>query len=310
MWLHEHRIAAGQIGVLGSSPSPRLPQTQIALLSGGASLRIDPNALVVLISLSAECLVDYNDGRTTLKPRHYLVADPANVMRVQIPRAGLAVVFSFSMAALRKLDVLSTTVPLPGSGRLDRTSRHLLCTGLRQAEAATAAFWRREPLIRTLLRQISFAQADLQQRLAACPGKSLGRRAQVMVRLQRARHYLEANCDRNVCIADLAELTNFSHWYFTKTFHRVYGESPKKYATRMRLERAHELLRRSDAAIGEVAAACGFESHSAFSRAYRQRFGESACHGRVQGLLQQATDPPNQAQIQAKKRKADAPAYA
>ena len=30
------------------------------------------------------------------------------------------------------------------------------------------------------------------------------------------------------------------------------------------------------ATVGEVAAACGFESHSAFSRAYRQRFGTSA----------------------------------
>ena len=39
---------------------------------------------------------------------------------------------------------------------------------------------------------------------------------------------------------------------------------------------------------GEVAAACGFESHSAFSRAYRQRFGTSATQTR-RGAAQAST---------------------
>lgn len=310
MWLHEVRINATQSATLRTAPSPRLPQTQIALLTGDASVRIEPNALALVLVVTGNCLIDGSEGRSVLKSRHYLVCDPGEVTEVQAQRAGLALIFSFSMAALRRLDALAAGMPILGNGPIDAATMRMLCAALRQAQAPTAAFWTREPAIRSLLRHLASAQVDLQSRLAACPGKSQGRKAQVMVRLQRARRYLEAHCDRNVRIADLAAMTNFSHWYFTKTFHRVYGESPKHYATRLRLEHAHKLLRGSDWAIGDVAAACGFESHSAFSRAYRQRFGESAHRGRAGTRHVANPNAPTRAQVEAKNRKADATASA
>jgi AraC family transcriptional regulator len=199
---------------------------------------------------------------------------------VQLLQRGIVVVLSFSPAALRRLDTSAALRPLPGVGRLDRAALRTLCDALRAAAAPTASFWQREPSVRAVLRHLAEVQVELRGRLAACPGKSYWRKTQVMLRLQRARRFLENHSDRIVRMSELAELTNFSHWYFTKTFHRVYGESPKSYATRMRLERAQRLLRQTDTAVGEVAAACGFESHSAFSRAYRQRFGTSAMQTR------------------------------
>jgi AraC family transcriptional regulator len=298
MWLHETLLNAGQALVFAKPPSPRLPQTQIALLTADASVRFEPNALVLVLALAGRCVVDSAEGRTLLMPRHFQVCDVSEAVQVQLHQRGLIVAFSFSAAALRRLDALESFKPLPGVGRLDAVTTRLLCTALREAQAPTASFWLREPSIRSLLRHVARAQVELRERLAACPGKSQWRKTQVMLRLQRARRFLDANCDRIVRIADLAEMTNFSHWYFTKTFHRVYGESPKSYATRVRLERAQHLLCRTDSAVGDVAAACGFESHSAFSRAFRQRFGVSAIHSRA------ASIQPNFAHAHAKNSKA------
>jgi AraC family transcriptional regulator len=280
MWLHETRLSTSQSLILGVSPSPRLPQTQIALLTTVASVRIEPNALALVVVLKGGCLIDGPEGRIQLGARRFLVCDPGERVVVQMQPSGLALVLSFSAAALRRLDAINSRCPLPGQGRLSTAAVRCICAALREAQAPTAAFWLREPSVRALLRHIAHAQTDLQAKLSACPGKSYLRKTQVMLRLQRARRFLEANCDRNVRIAELAEMTNFSHWYFTKTFHRVFGESPKHFATRMRMERARQLLHRADSAIGEVAAACGFENHSAFSRAYRQRFGTTAARSR------------------------------
>ncbi|MBK8283854.1 MAG: helix-turn-helix transcriptional regulator [Ahniella sp.] len=97
-----------------------------------------------------------------------------------------------------------------------------------------------------------------------------------MSRLQRARLYVEGHANRVVRIGELATLTNFSHWYFTKSFHRVYGLSPKDFGIQVRLTQARELLRDPVLTVGEVAAACGFENNSAFARAFRNYYGRPA----------------------------------
>lgn len=299
MWLHETRLSTGQFQVMGAPPSHRLAQTQIALLNTFASVKVEPNALAMLVVLRGRCQIDGGDGGVRVLPRRFMVFEPGERVTVQTQHGGLALVLSFSEAALRRLDAVSADRPLPGQGRLDAAALRAVCSSLRAAQAPTAAFWMREPAVRMLLRHIAHSQDELRGQLAACPGKSQLRKTQVMMRMQRARRFLDTHCDRNVCIAELAEMTHFSHWYFTKTFHRVFGESPKHYATRIRLERAQHLLRHADTAVGEVAAACGFESHSAFSRAFRQRFGRSAIHSRA--LPAPAFDAlPNRAQTLGK----------
>ena len=120
------------------------------------------------------------------------------------------------------------------------------------------------------------ASTSSRARVARCPGRSRLRKRQVFSRLQRARLYLEGNCDRVVRISELAELTSFSSWYFSKTFHAVYDESPQAASARMRLERAADLLDNSQMMIGEVAAASGFDNCCSFARAFRVRYGMSA----------------------------------
>ncbi len=80
--------------------------------------------------------------------------------------------------------------------------------------------------LRPILLHLAGIQRDLAARIPRCPGRSRSRKRQVFGRLQRARLYLEGNCDRVVRISELAELTSFSSWYFSKTFHvSVRGES-------------------------------------------------------------------------------------
>lgn len=116
-------------------------------------------------------------------------------------------------------------------------------------------------------------QHELSSLIERTPGRSLRRRRQVFSRMQRACLYLEGHLDRAVRLAELAELSSFSVWYFTKTFHAIYGEGPQAAASRMRLQHAARLLSESRLSVGEVSAACGFENICSFSRAFRSRYG-------------------------------------
>jgi AraC family transcriptional regulator len=119
-------------------------------------------------------------------------------------------------------------------------------------------------------------QSELRSTLMVCPGTSLARKRQVFERLQRARLYLEGHCHRVVSIAELAERTQFSTWYFSKIFLRLYGETPQLACSRMRLGHAANLLASTAMTIGEVGNAAGFDNNCSFARSFRARFGMTA----------------------------------
>jgi AraC family transcriptional regulator len=153
------------------------------------------------------------------------------------------------------------------------------------------------------LRPVLLHLASLQRVLATgvqrCPGRSRVRKRQVFGRMQRARLYLEGNSHRVVRIGELAELTNFSSWYLSKTFQSLYEESPQSLSARLRLERAADLLRDTDMMIGEVAAASGFDNCCSFARAFRARYGQSASGFREGGGML----PPKSAKPSVASRK-------
>ena len=73
----------------------------------------------------------------------------------------------------------------------------------------------------------------------------------------------------------LAAVAGFSVPHFHRIFTATTGESSVSYVRRMRLERAGRKLRMGAVDITEVALAAGYDTHAAFSKAFKQRFGFS-----------------------------------
>jgi len=126
-------------------------------------------------------------------------------------------------------------------------------------------------------------QAGFAEAIERCAGRTYAQRRQVFVRLQRVRNYLTANCHLEIDNDELARLANYSPCHFIRAFGAVYGETPHAFLVRQRLERATRLLRVSMLAINEVAVESGFETASAFSRSFRQRFGMTPGTARRRG---------------------------
>jgi AraC family transcriptional regulator len=85
------------------------------------------------------------------------------------------------------------------------------------------------------------------------------------------REHINEPLDREI----LASVAGFSVPHFHRVFTAHVGESAISYVRRLRLERAGRKLRMGAISITEVALAAGYDTHAAFSKAFKQQFGLS-----------------------------------
>jgi AraC family transcriptional regulator len=76
-------------------------------------------------------------------------------------------------------------------------------------------------------------------------------------------------------LASAARRAQRSRFQFHRMFHRLAGETLKRYTLRLRLERAAAGLIAGDETVLDIALANGFASHEVFTRAFRRHFGTS-----------------------------------
>jgi transcriptional regulator GlxA family with amidase domain len=69
-----------------------------------------------------------------------------------------------------------------------------------------------------------------------------------------------------------------SKYHFARCFEAAYGETPIRYLTRRRIERAQDLLRVANLTVTEVCMAVGFSSLGSFSTRFAALVGESPPH--------------------------------
>ena len=62
---------------------------------------------------------------------------------------------------------------------------------------------------------------------------------------------------------------------FARLIKRIFRLTPTQLIAQRRLAAASRLLRETDQAVAEIALACGFYDHSAFTRAFRTTIGST-----------------------------------
>jgi AraC family transcriptional regulator len=103
-------------------------------------------------------------------------------------------------------------------------------------------------------------------------------------RIHRALAFAAARPDEDLPLAALAVQAGLSPFHLHRMFSAVAGETPKQYTLRLRVSRGAALLLTSDQSVLDVALSCGFQSHEAFTRAFRRRFGMTPRDYRARGL--------------------------
>lgn len=95
-------------------------------------------------------------------------------------------------------------------------------------------------------------------------------------RIQKALEFIDRKLSTKLTVIDIANAAHFSEYHFHRLFPAYTGESIHGYVRTRRLEKAVLLMHDNpNMRLLDIALSVGFETHSAFARAFKQHFGTS-----------------------------------
>lgn len=151
---------------------------------------------------------------------------------------------------------------------------------LRELAARPDADDARAALVGALLLQ----QRDVEARLPRCRGRTLRHRRQTLLRLLHLQHLMRCHVDTDddaaIDVAWLAKRAHYSSGHLIRLHRDVFGETPGETLARLRHARAWQLVRETDMPVVAITHKLGFESQSAFCRAFKHAFGMTATEAR------------------------------
>lgn len=91
----------------------------------------------------------------------------------------------------------------------------------------------------------------------------------------RAKDFINRNQAEDISLGDVAKAVNTSTFYFCKMFRKATGLHFTDYLSRVRVEKAKNLLLNPNLRVSEVAFEVGFQSLTHFNRVFRKIVGKS-----------------------------------
>ena len=106
-------------------------------------------------------------------------------------------------------------------------------------------------------------------------GEMLKEKKNAMKRLEQAFTYINDHYCEKITLEEVAASVYMSSNYFSSYFRRVANISFSDYVTRLRVNRAREMLRENGANVTEIAMECGCNNISNFYRLYKKHMGKT-----------------------------------
>jgi len=100
--------------------------------------------------------------------------------------------------------------------------------------------------------------------------------------ITRAKDFIQNHQSEDISLGDVARSVNTSTFYFCKMFKKATGLNFTDYLSRVRIEKAKNLLLNQNLRISEIAFEVGFQSLTHFNRVFKKIVGQSPTQYRLQ----------------------------
>lgn len=110
--------------------------------------------------------------------------------------------------------------------------------------------------------------------------KEYDKRSKDLERLNKAMKYISDNYLDDISTSQLAQISNFSEYYFSNIFKKATEMTVKEYIYHLRINKAEMLLKSTDMNISEIALNTGFNDINYFSRVFKKFKQVSPAHYR------------------------------
>ena len=197
----------------------------------------------------------------------YIDADMADILHMHLPA---------SLFAASSVDVETTGAPIrlryeaAFEDPLLAEIAHAVASELRSQTAAGGL------LIDSLATSMSarliqqHADASAASSASRIIAEGLDRR-----RLHRVLDHVEANLEGKITLDSMASVACLSRYHFSRAFKKATGQSPHRYVSGRRLERAKILLSKGGRSLVDIALALSFSNQANFNRAFTKATGQA-----------------------------------
>ncbi|TFE26653.1 response regulator transcription factor [Cohnella luojiensis] len=91
--------------------------------------------------------------------------------------------------------------------------------------------------------------------------------------IKEACKYVSLHLNRRISLDEVAEILHLNASYFSRMFKKETGETFIEYVTRMKMERAREMLDRTSNTVGEICEQLGYDNQSYFIKTFKAHSG-------------------------------------
>jgi AraC family transcriptional regulator len=110
-------------------------------------------------------------------------------------------------------------------------------------------------------------------------------------RLRRVLDYIDANLEGDLTLDLMASIACLSRYHFARAFRQAVGQSPHRFVSAKRLDRAKSLLMQGDRSLMDIALSLSFSDQASFTRAFRQATGQAP--GRFRQIFRSRNSEPS-----------------
>ncbi len=96
------------------------------------------------------------------------------------------------------------------------------------------------------------------------------RRSDAIRPVREAKQYIQKHYSQPITLEDVCDMVGFTPSYFSALFKKETGEGFAKYLTRVRMERAKELLQRTNLPVAEICAQVGYSDVKHFTQNFKR----------------------------------------
>jgi len=132
-----------------------------------------------------------------------------------------------------------------------------------------------ENSLQSITQALLESQRSVFEKISRLNSAKMSTRTELFRRIYQAQTYIHNNLDKALDLDTLSQVACLSKYHFIRLFKEVYGETPRQYLIKRRLERAKHLLISSKKTFHEICHEVGLKDSSSFGRLFKRSFGST-----------------------------------